>query len=136
VGGKYSAQGEGYPVSEADSSGLRELAHRYYTGELSYESYRSERTSLLDRLTQQSAYQMSTSNTRPMLEKTRVVPVSSRRRHPVWILILIVVLIAVLIWLLRSGWMTISLAAMQLGAAETSVEATAIRKKPYQRLIE
>ena len=122
-------------MSEANSSGLRELAHRYYTGELSYESYRSERTSLLDGLTQPSAYLMSTSDTRPMSEKTHVAPASSRRRHPVWILIMIVVLIAVLIWLLKSGWMTISLAAMQPGAAETSVEAPAISEKPYERFI-
>jgi len=90
-------------VSEAKSTDLRELAHRYYTGELSFESYRIKRTSLLDRLTQQSTYQMSTSDTRPMQERTRVMLVSSRWRRPVWILIMIVVLIAVLIWLLKSG---------------------------------
>ena len=78
-------------MSDDGTKDLHRLARRYYIGELSYESYRSERTQLLDRLTRQAGDDdMNLSVTQLLSDETRVMQAaSSRRHHMIWVLSLI-----------------------------------------------
>lgn len=93
-------------MTHASSTGLRELAHRYYLGELSYEAYRDERTRLLDSLTGQPGDEdTSREDTQPMPDKTRLMGASSKhRRRPFWIFVAILIMIAALLWLTNTEW--------------------------------
>lgn len=92
------------------TTGLRELAQKYYLGELSYEVYRSERTRLLDNLTGQAGDDdTSREITQPMPDKTRLMePSSGRRRRSLWIFIAILAMIAALLWLMNTEWFPLS----------------------------
>jgi len=103
-------------MSDTSSYGLRELAHKYYLGELSYEAYRLERTHLLDRLTLEDDEDISESITRPMPQKSD----ASRTSGSSWqrsLLILIVLLISIvaIIWLMKPGWLVLSQAPSSYG---------------------
>ena len=104
-------------MSDDGSKDLHQLARRYYIGELSYESYRSERTQLLDRLTRQAGDDMNLSVTQLMSDETRVMQAaSSRRQSMIWVLIVVLIATVALIWVMKSGWITISSAPMEHGA--------------------
>jgi hypothetical protein len=105
-------------MSDDGSKDLHQLARRYYIGELSYESYRSERTQLLDRLTWQAGDDdMNLSVTQLMSDETRVMQAASSRRHrTIWGLIVVLIATVALIWVMKSGWITISSAPMEHGA--------------------
>jgi len=81
----------GSPMTDADGTFLRELAHRYYSGELDYASYRHARTELLDQLTR-AVDDLDSEITRPMPKKSRARRDSTRRRRLVWVLIVISVI--------------------------------------------
>ena len=106
------------PMSDNGTKDLHQLARRYYIGELSYESYRSERTQLLDRLTRHAGNDdMNLSVTQLMSDKTRVIQAPSSRRHRmIWVLIAVLIAIVAMIWVMKSGWITISSAPMEHGA--------------------
>ena len=105
-------------MSDDGTKDLHQLARRYYIGELSYESYRSERTQLLDRLTGQAGDDdTDLSVTQLMSDKTRVMQVPSSRRHRmIWVLIVVLIATLALIWVMKSGWITISSAPMERGS--------------------
>ena len=105
-------------MSDDGSKDLHQLARRYYIGELSYESYRSERTQLLDRLTWQAGDDdMNLSVTQLMSDETRVMQTASSRRYRmIWILIVVLIATVALIWVMKSGWITISSDRMEHGA--------------------
>jgi len=105
-------------MSDDGTKDLHQLARRYYIGELSYESYRSERTQLLDRLTRQAGDDdMSLSVTQHMSDEARVMQAASSRRHRmIWVFIVVLIAAVALIWVMKSGWITISSAPMEHGA--------------------
>ena len=112
-------------MSDDGTKDLHQLARRYYTGELSYESYRSERTQLLDRLTGQAGDDdTDLSVTQLMSDKTRMMQApSSRRRSMIWVLIVVLIATVALIWVMKSGWITISSAQMEHGAISAPANA-------------
>ena len=96
-------------MSDGRSYGLRELAHRYYTGELSFESYRRERTQLLDRLTLELDDDASEPVTQPMLAKPGVPHASGWRRvSSLLMLIVLIMIIIAIIWMFKPEWFAFS----------------------------
>lgn len=120
-------------MSDNGTKDLHQLARRYYFGELSYESYRSERTQLLDRLTRQAGDDdMDLSVTQLMSDKTRVMQVPSSRRHRmIWVLIVVLIATVALIWVMKSGWLTISSATMERGAITVPANPGIARRQTY-----
>ena len=117
-------------MSDDGSKDLHQLARRYYIGELSYESYRSERTQLLDRLTRQAGDDMNLSVTQLMSDETRVMQAASSRRHRmIWGLIVVLIATVALIWVMKSGWITISSAPMEHGAITAPANAPDINRQ-------
>ena len=96
----------GLPMGDTGNKGLRELAQEYYQGKLSYEAYRSERTQLLDRITDQAdADKTNVSNTGRTLEMTEMMRTTDqtqavylRWQRRLWILLIVLITILVLIW--------------------------------------
>ncbi len=117
-------------MTVANTAGLRELAHRYYVGELSYESYRDERTRLLDRLTGQAGDDdTSRDDTQPMPDKTRLMKASSKqRRRPLWLFMAILAMIAALVWLMNTEWLSVS--SLQTDAAHPASSRTPNINRP------
>ena len=113
-----------FPMTVTNTTGLRELAHRYYLGELSYEAYRNDRTRLLDSMTGQAGDDdASRENTQPMPDKTRLMEASSKRRYrPLWIFLAILVMIATLLWQMNKEWFLVS--SMQRDAASPKPDNT------------
>ena len=100
-------------MNDDNNAELHELAHRYYLGELSYASYRNSRTQLLDRLTQQPGDASDSDDTKPMLDKTRLMPTAPSRWHPsVWLLMAVLIMIVAALFVWKSGWLTSSLVQM------------------------
>lgn len=109
-------------MSDTSSYGLRELAHKYYMGELSYELYRHQRTQLLDGLTQQDDDDSIEPATRPMQEKPGASQASGFRwPHSLLILIMLLLTILVIIWLTKPGWLVTSKARMHNGTKITMI---------------
>ena len=91
-------------MNNGDNKELHELAQRYYLGELSYESYRSNRTQLLDRLTHQPEDDLDSEDTKPMFEQTRLMPsAASRWQQSVWLLMAALIMIVAVVFAWRSG---------------------------------
>ena len=109
-------------MSDTSSYGLRELAHKYYLGELGYEAYRLERTHLLDRLTLEDDEDISESITRPMPQKSDASHASGFRwlRSLLILLVLLISIIAI-IWLLKPGWLEHSQARLSYGIEVTMI---------------
>ena len=96
-------------MSDGRGYGIRELAHKYYTGELSFESYRRQRTQLLDRLTRMHDDDASEPITQPMLAKPGVPHASGLSRVPsLLILIVLIMIIIAFIWLFKPDWFALS----------------------------
>ena len=87
---------------------LRKLARDYYNGDLSYESYRSARTQLLDRVTAiTNAADCTRSTTRQAVKPARAAQSPGNKfecsrclRGPVWVLIVALVAVILLIWVI------------------------------------
>jgi hypothetical protein len=112
-------------MSNTSSYGLRELAHKYYQGELSYDSYRQERTQLLDRLTLRDDEEISEPITRPMPEKSDASSASGFRwLRSLLILIVLLTSIVAIIWLMKPGWLALYQARMSYGIEVTMINNT------------
>lgn len=114
-------------MSDMGSKRLRELAHDYYKGELSYESYRSERTRLLDGITEITG---DDGCTRPATQPSNKSGMSGQSlehkserswylRRAGWLLIVAVITIILMVWAMDSGWLTLLLG--HLDSADTAV---------------
>ena len=114
-------------MGDSSNKGLRELAHAYYKGELSYESYRSERTQLLDRVTGVTGDGGCTRSATGQANKPGVADQlldhKSERsrciRRTVKVLIVVLIAIFLLVWAMRSGWLALPVG--QLDSADTAV---------------
>ena len=91
-------------MAESRLRDLRELAHEYYMGKLSYEIYRSKRTQLLDDLTREEEDDTNDSKTRRMPSSTaaKQAPVhqqpETRWNYNYIVILMMFVAIIVLIW--------------------------------------
>ena len=92
-------------MTDANNTGLRELANRYYLGELSFGAYRNERTRLLDHLTGQDCNEdAGEENTQPMPDKMTLRKTStSRWLRSLWIVITILIMIAAVFLLINTS---------------------------------
>jgi hypothetical protein len=108
-------------MDNTSNKGLRELAHKYYKGELSYESYRSERTRLLDKLTGATGTDESTRRIVQSLYRPHEAAESPGNKYvfprylsgKLWLLLVILTAILVVAWAMVSGWFPLSLTQLE-----------------------
>ena len=108
---------------------LRKLARDYYRGELSYVLYRRARTQLLDRVTAvTNDADCTMSTTRQVIKPARASQSLDKKserswylRGAVWVLVVALITVILMVWAMKSGWITLSLD--QPDPADTAVSA-------------
>ena len=104
-------------MKDTGNRDLRKLAHDYYRGELGYDSYRRARTQLLDRITAVTGDAGSTRSITRQANKPGVTgqsPVHKAGRSRflraiVWVIIVALLIIFLIVWAMKSGWIPLSL---------------------------